>query len=158
MTALSYREPTQADAELLCTMSHAQAHDSADEFNALATPASISEHLLKHLDKYTCRIIEHEGRPIGMFICYENYWVYEGSRVLVLESLYIHKDYRRHGFATQVFDWLHTHAANKGLPEISWMAAITNDPAHGFYMRIGADRSEKWRIYSIPTKKATTAG
>lgn len=141
-----------ADVNLVHQMSVAQAHDSADEFNVLATPESVGEHLLKNLDKYTCRILEHQGEPVGMLICYENYWVYEGTRVLVLESLYIHKDWRRHGFATEAFDWLHKVAAERGLPEISWMAAITNDPAHGFYMRIGASRSEKWRVYAIPTR------
>lgn len=152
MTKLTYREPTLADAELICTMSHTQATDSADEYNAMATVDSVREHLLKHLDKYLCRIIEIDGQPIGMLICYEMYWVYEGVRALYLESLYIHKDHRRQGYATEVFDWLHHYAAQQNLPEIAWMGAITNDPAHAFYTQMGAQRSEKWRIYSIATR------
>lgn len=149
------RQPTNEDAVALYTMSIAQSVETGDTENLTVTEGSIRRDLLSHPDRYITRIIDVAGKPVGMFIAYDTYWVAEGTRGLYLESLYIIPEERGNGHADAVFEWLHDYAAKHDMFHIHWMGLRNNDQAQGFYTKMGAHSSEEWRIYSIPTRSAS---
>lgn len=82
-------------------------------------------------------IAERQGRTVGMVTLQTVISTAEGGRVGWVEDLVVAKDCRGFGIGRQLLEHLETWAMRNGLSRLQLLADRNNEPALGFYERLG---------------------
>lgn len=84
-----------------------------------------------------------EGRIIGIALYYTAYSTWKG-RMLYLEDLVVTEDLRGTGIGKRLFDAVVAEARHTGANRMKWQVLEWNEPAIGFYKKIGANLDPEW--------------
>lgn len=89
-------------------------------------------------------VLENEaGEIIGLALFYTAYSTWKG-RMLYLEDLVVTETARRGGFGRLLFDAVVAEARATGAVRMKWQVLDWNEPAIGFYKRLGANIESEW--------------
>lgn len=83
------------------------------------------------------------GRIIGLALYYTAYSTWKG-RMLYLEDLVVTEAARGTGLGKQLFDAVVAEARRTGAHRLKWQVLEWNEPAIGFYKKIGANLDPEW--------------
>lgn len=125
----------------------AEYENMLDEFKC--DESILKKSLLK--EKYAqALILEYDNKPIGYVIYFFNFSSFWGRGGIYLEDLYIRKEFRKRGFAKEVFKYLARICKEKDLKRMEWVCLRDNDLGINFYEKLGAkDMSVKWLTYRL---------
>lgn len=84
-----------------------------------------------------------DGRIIGLALYYTAYSTWKG-RMLYLEDLVVTEAARGTGLGKQLFDAVVAEARHTGAHRMRWQVLDWNEPAIGFYQKIGAQLDPEW--------------
>ncbi|GAB4159458.1 MAG: GNAT family N-acetyltransferase [Winogradskyella sp.] len=101
--------------------------------------------------KFTCFVIEVEGRVEGMALVYMRYSTWKGE-VLHLEDLIVSQSQRGKNLGTKLLDKVVAYGKSLGVKRISWEVLDWNEPAITFYEKKGANVMRDWDVVQLDEK------
>ncbi len=83
--------------------------------------------------------------PAGFALFFPSYSTFLGRPGLYLEDLFVVEAWRGRGLGRLLLTHLAQLAVERGWGRVEWSVLTWNEPAIGFYRRIGAQLLEEWR-------------
>jgi len=114
-----------------------------------ATAASLRATLFGEVPRVWAHLAEQDGRAIGMALWFLTYSTWTGKPTLYLEDLFVEDTARGSGAGKALFRALAGTAKRLGCGRMDWAVLDWNEPAKGFYARIGAKRSTGWEPWRL---------
>lgn len=95
-------------------------------------------------------LLGYEGaEPVGFAVFFHNYSTFVGRRGLYLEDLFIRPEHRGKGYGRAFLVELARIAVARGCGRFEWAVLDWNEPAIGFYRKLGARPQEDWTVFRI---------
>lgn len=94
-------------------------------------------------------LAEADGQVIGYAFVFETYSTFLALPTLYLEDLFIMPEFRGRGAGSSVMKYLAAEALRRGCGRFEWTVLHWNEPAIGFYRRLGANHLHEWHIYRL---------
>ncbi|MVN76322.1 GNAT family N-acetyltransferase [Hymenobacter sp. HMF4947] len=88
-------------------------------------------------------VLENEAALVGLALFYTAYSTWKG-RMLYLEDLVVTEAARRGGYGRLLFDAVVAEARRTGAQRLKWQVLDWNEPAIGFYKKLGANIESEW--------------
>ena len=149
MPAVRIRPAVEADVPLVASLIRELA-----EYERLAHAVDFDEALLrKHLfgERPYCEVLlaEDAGRVVGFALFFHNYSTFLGRPGIYLEDLFVEPAYRGRGHGKALLVALARLAVERGCGRLEWAVLDWNEPAIGFYRRLGARPNDDWTIFRL---------
>jgi GNAT superfamily N-acetyltransferase len=106
---------------------------------SLFGPSPAAEVILARLD----------GEPAGFAVWFHNYSTFLGRRGLYLEDLFVVPEWRGRGIGRALLAYLARVAVARDCGRMEWAVLDWNEPAIGFYQRLGAKPMGDWTVYRL---------
>jgi GNAT superfamily N-acetyltransferase len=111
----------------------------ADLADALFGPRPAAEALVGYLD----------GAAVGYAMFFMTYSTFRGRRGIYLEDLFVRTEARGEGMGQALLARLAAIAVERGCARLEWAVLNWNEPAIGFYKRLGAVPMDTWTVYRL---------
>jgi GNAT superfamily N-acetyltransferase len=120
-------------------MSHAVVADEAALRASLFGPSPAAEVVIATIDR----------EPAGFAVWFHNYSTFLGRRGLYLEDLFVVPERRGRGIGRALLAYLARVAVARDCGRMEWAVLDWNEPAIGFYQRLGAKPMSGWTVYRL---------
>jgi GNAT superfamily N-acetyltransferase len=90
-----------------------------------------------------------DDRPAGFALFFHNFSTFLGRHGLYLEDLFVVPGQRGGGVGKRLLVELARIAVERGCGRFEWSVLDWNEPAIGFYKRLGAQPMEEWTIFRL---------
>jgi GNAT superfamily N-acetyltransferase len=114
-----------------------------------ATEDSLSRTLFGEQPAAHVVIAEVNGQPAGFALYFFNYSTFLAKPGLYLEDLFVKPEFRNHGTGKTLLLHLAKIANERGCGRMEWSVLDWNEPAKGFYRKLGAVQLDDWRIFRL---------
>jgi GNAT superfamily N-acetyltransferase len=95
-------------------------------------------------------IIGYAGdTPVGFALFFHNYSTFLGKPGIYLEDLFVVPAARGHGYGKQLLAHLAGLAVERDCGRLEWSVLDWNEPAIGFYKKLGAKLMDEWSIFRV---------
>jgi GNAT superfamily N-acetyltransferase len=95
-------------------------------------------------------VIGYAGdEPVGFALFFHNYSTFLARPGMYLEDLFVLPAWRGHGYGRQLLAHLATLAVERGCGRLEWAVLDWNEPAIGFYKRLGAKPLHDWTVFRV---------
>jgi GNAT superfamily N-acetyltransferase len=94
--------------------------------------------------RYSCLMAEWSSAVAGFALYFHNYSTWQGKWGLYLEDLFVRPAFRGHGIGKALLVELARVAVREGCGRFQWQVLDWNEPALGFYQKLGARRLGEW--------------
>ena len=95
-------------------------------------------------------VIGYDGSDaVGFALFFQNYSTFLAQPGIYLEDLFVVPEARAHGYGRQLLAHLARLAAERGCGRLEWSVLDWNQPAIGFYRKLGAVPMEDWTIFRL---------
>jgi GNAT superfamily N-acetyltransferase len=91
-------------------------------------------------------LAEAGAETIGFALFFHNFSTFLGRPGLYLEDLFVVPSWRKQGVGKQLLVHLAGIALARGCGRMEWAVLDWNEPAIGFYKRLGAQLLDDWRL------------
>jgi len=115
----------------------------------VATEAAIEESLFGPRPAAEAVIAWAGGEAVGFALFVHNYSTFLGRRGLYLEDLFVVPEWRGRGIGRDLLRHLARLAVDRGCGRFEWSVLSWNEPAVGFYQKLGAEVMADWRICRV---------
>ena len=92
---------------------------------------------------------EVDGEPAGFALFFHNFSTFLGKRGLYLEDLFVRPRFRGAGLGRHLMAALARIALQRDCGRFEWSVLDWNEPAIGFYRRIGATGMDEWTVQRL---------
>lgn len=114
-----------------------------------ATEADVSRTLFGEAPAAEVRIARWNGEPAGFALFFPNYSTFLGKPGLYLEDLFVRPAFRGHGIGKALLRELAVIAVTRGYGRVEWAVLDWNEPAIGFYEKLGAEPKSDWTVFQL---------
>jgi GNAT superfamily N-acetyltransferase len=146
---LSIVPATEHDGPLILQMIKDLAEYERMSDQVMATEAGLRETLFGARPAAEVVIAYAGDAPAGFALFFQNYSTFVGRPGLYLEDLFVRPEYRGHGFGKQLLTHLAKIAVERGYGRFEWSVLDWNEPAIGFYKKLGAVPMDEWTIFRV---------
>jgi len=87
--------------------------------------------------------------PAGFALFFQNFSTFVGRPGLYLEDLFIRPEWRGHGIGRELLAHLAKITVERGYGRFEWTVLDWNEPAIGFYKKLGAVPLDGWTIFRV---------
>ncbi len=94
-------------------------------------------------------IAELDGAPVGFALFFPNFSTFVGRPGLYLEDLFVRPAARGRGVGAALLAFLARLARDRGYGRFEWSVLDWNEPAIGFYRRLGARPMDGWTVFRV---------
>ncbi len=110
---------------------------------------ALAEHLFGATPCAEVVLAEDDGRIVGFALFVTNYSTFLTKPGIYLEDLFVRPDARGRGIGARLLAHLAELAVARGAGRLDWSVLTWNEPAIGFYERLGAERLDGWIGYRL---------
>lgn len=142
---VTLRPATPGDVEQILAFIRELAAYEKLEHQVVATAPELSRHLFGDRPAAEVVIAELEAVPVGFALFFQNFSTFLGRPGLFLEDLYVQPQARGKGIGKALLVHLARLAVERGAGRLDWNVLDWNEPAIGFYQRLGATVLPDWR-------------
>lgn len=150
---LRIRDATPDDVPTILRLIRALAEYEREPGAVVATPELIARHLFGEERRAECVIaeVEGEGGPAaaGFALFFHNFSTWLGRPGLYLEDLFVLPEHRGLGIGRALLAHLARIAVERGCGRMEWAVLDWNEPAIGFYRKLGAVPMDEWTVYRL---------
>ena len=105
-----------------------------------------------------CLVVEESGVLVGYAVFYPTFSTFQAGPMMWLEDLYVDPRRRGHGIGRALLAEVARRAVERGCGRLDWYVLDWNEPAIGFYERIGATRiAQEWHHYGLSGRALAAA-
>jgi GNAT superfamily N-acetyltransferase len=94
-------------------------------------------------------IAEEAARAVGFALFFHNFSTFRGQPGIYLEDLFVEPHCRGKGLGKALLLSLARLAVERGCCKVEWAVLDWNEPAIGFYKKLGAVQMSDWYIYRL---------
>lgn len=95
-------------------------------------------------------VVAYAGdEPAGFALFFHNYSTFLGKPGLYLEDLFVVPTFRGRGYGKALLVHLARLAVERGCGRFEWSVLDWNEPAIGFYKKLGATPMDAWKIMRV---------
>jgi len=125
-----------------------------------ADPTLLAEHLFGPKPLVEALVAEADGLIAGFALFFHNYSTWLTLPGLHLEDLYVRPEQRGLGIGKALLVRLARIAVDRRCGRMEWSVLKWNEPAIGFYRRLGAVAMDEWQVYRLegPSLRALGSG
>jgi GNAT superfamily N-acetyltransferase len=87
--------------------------------------------------------------PVGFALFFHNYSTFLMKPGIYLEDLFVLPEYRGQGIGKALLQSLSQIAVERDCGRLEWMVLDWNEPAIGFYERMGAQLKPEWQLCRV---------
>jgi GNAT superfamily N-acetyltransferase len=98
------------------------------------------------------------GRPVGFALFFHTYSTFLAQRGVYLEDLFVEPAARGRGVGRLLLGAVARVAVERDCGRLEWAVLDWNEPAIGFYRRMGADLMAEWKICRLTGEALATVG
>ena len=146
---IEIRPATERDAALVLEMIEALADYEKLAHAVSATEQTIRESLWGPQPAAEVLIATVAGRPAGFALFFHNYSTFLAQRGLYLEDLFVKPEHRGVGVGRRLLERLAQIAVERNCGRFEWSVLDWNEPAIGFYKKLGAVPMADWTIFRV---------
>ncbi len=117
--------------------------------DAVATEAGLRDVLFGEEPAAQVLLALENDEPVGFAVYFFNFSTWLGRPGLYLEDLFVRPEIRGKGYGRQLLVRLAQIAHERGCGRMEWAVLDWNEPAIGFYKKLGARPNEEWTIYRL---------
>ena len=143
------RTATAADVPLILDLIRGLADHGKLAHEVVATEDSLRATLFGSPPAAHVVIAEADGQPAGFALYFFNYSTFLAQPGLYLEDLFVKPEFRGRGTGKALLLHLAKIAHERGCGRMEWSVLDWNEPAKGFYRKLGAMPLEDWRIMRL---------
>ena len=144
MTALSIRPATPSDMPLIAALIRELAEYERLAHEVRFAEAVLGEKLFGPRPYAEVVIGEIGGVAQGFALFFHNFSTFEGRPGIYLEDLFVRPDARGGGLGKALLAHLARLAVERGCARLDWWVLDWNEPAIGFYRKLGARPMDEW--------------
>jgi GNAT superfamily N-acetyltransferase len=89
------------------------------------------------------------AEPAGFALFFHNFSTFLGKPGLYLEDLFVVPKFRGRGYGKALLVHLAKLAVERDCGRFEWSVLDWNEPAIGFYQKLGAKRMDAWTIFRV---------
>lgn len=112
-------------------------------------PAVLGQHLFGPQPMAEVVIGEVDGTAQGFALFFHNFSTFEGRPGIYLEDLFVRPAARGAGLGKALLAHLAALAVERGCARLEWSVLDWNEPAIGFYRKLGARLMDEWTVMRI---------
>lgn len=94
-------------------------------------------------------IVEVDGEVAGCALWFLNFSTWDGVHGIYLEDLFVRPEHRGAGWGRKLLAALAAECLRCGYSRLQWAVLDWNEPAIGFYHRLGAAPIEDWTMFRL---------
>jgi GNAT superfamily N-acetyltransferase len=149
MPELEIRGVTEDDVPLVLSLIKELADYERLSHEVVATEESLRRWLFGDRRVAEVLIGNHEGEPAGFALFFHSFSTFLGRPGIYLEDLYVRPGFRGAGIGRALLVHLARLARERGCGRLEWSVLDWNEPAIGFYEKIGASPVSGWTVYRV---------
>lgn len=146
---LQIRPATERDATIILDMIKALADYEKLAHAVTASEQTIRDSLFGAHPAAEVVIASVGGEPAGFALFFHNYSTFLAQRGLYLEDLFVKPAYRGFGVGRALLQHLAKIAVERNCGRFEWSVLDWNEPAIGFYKKLGAVPMDEWTIFRV---------
>jgi len=89
------------------------------------------------------------GQPVGFALYFSTFSTFVGRPGIYLEDIFVEPAHRGQGIGAALLARIAKIACDRNCGRLEWSVLTWNEPAIGFYERLGAQRMEGWRVFRL---------
>jgi GNAT superfamily N-acetyltransferase len=155
MNTVRIERATERDIPTILQMIRDLAEYERMSDEVVATPEGVRESLFGDRPEAEVIIAYADGQPAGFALFFHNYSTFLGRRGLYLEDLFVKPAFRGHGIGKRLLRELARIAVDRGCGRFEWTVLDWNEPAIGFYKKLGAQAMDAWKIMRVTGEALT---
>jgi GNAT superfamily N-acetyltransferase len=140
---------TERDVPLILSLIKALAEYERMSDEVVATEGGLRETLFGAHPSAEVVIGYAGSEPAGFALFFHNYSTFLGRPGLYLEDLFVAPKFRGAGLGRALLTHLAQLAVARGCGRFEWAVLDWNEPAIGFYKKLGATAMDAWTIFRI---------
>ena len=146
---LSLRPAAPADVPLVLALIRELAEYERLAHEVVATPELLERWLFGERPAAEVVVAELGGEAVGFALFFHNFSTFLAQPGIYLEDLYVRPAARRHGVGRALLAHLARLALGRGCGRLEWAVLDWNEPAIGFYRRLGAEPMHDWTVFRL---------
>jgi GNAT superfamily N-acetyltransferase len=92
---------------------------------------------------------EEDAEPAGFALFFHNFSTFLGRPGIYLEDLFVRPEHRGKGYGRELLQRLAEIAVERDCGRLEWAVLDWNEPAIGFYRKLGARPNDDWTIFRL---------
>ena len=149
MTNLILRSTTPQDVPTLFHLIKGLAEYEKLSHAVTGNIADLEFHLFGDRIYAEAILAEVDGTAVGFALFFPNYSTFLTKPGIYLEDLFVLPEYRHQGIGKALLSHVAKLALERDCGRLEWSVLDWNEPAIGFYQRMGADVLPDWRICRV---------
>lgn len=114
-----------------------------------ATEQNLKKYLFGENAKAEVVFGEFKEEPVGFALFFHNFSTFLGRPGIYLEDLFIKPNHRGKGYGKVMLSFLAQTATERNCGRLEWSVLDWNEPAIGFYEKLGAVPMDEWTVYRL---------
>jgi len=91
----------------------------------------------------------YDDQPVGYALFFHSFSTFLGRPGVYLEDLYVRPSMRGNGIGKALLAYLARLAVERKCGRLEWAVLNWNEPAIGFYEKLGARAMDEWTVYRL---------
>ena len=143
---------TVADVPVILQLIRELAEYERAPNDVLATEEQLREVLFGETPAAQVLIGREGDEPVAFAVYFFNFSTWLGRAGLYLEDLFVRPELRGKGYGKALLVRLAQIARERGCGRMEWAVLDWNDPAIGFYKKLGARAMDEWTVYRLTSE------
>jgi GNAT superfamily N-acetyltransferase len=147
--AVTIRPARPGDEDDILRLIRALAEYEREPDAVEATADGLRAHLFADVPRVLAHVAEQDGRIVGIAVWFLTFSTWTGRHGIYLEDLFVEPEARGGGVARRLVEALAAEARDRGCARLDWAVLDWNEPAKGFYRRLGARHNTDWEPWRL---------
>jgi GNAT superfamily N-acetyltransferase len=147
--AIKIRPATANDAGIILGFICALAEYEKLSYACVATEDQLREQLFGSHPAAEVLIANLDDKPVGFALFFGSFSTFLAKPGIYLEDLFVLPEARGHSVGKALLKALARVAVDRNCGRLEWAVLDWNDPAIGFYKKLGAVAMDEWTTYRV---------
>lgn len=143
------RPATEQDLGAILRLIRALAEYERLEHAVVATEARLRAALFGDARAAEALIARVRAEPVGFALYFQSFSTFLARPGIYLEDLFVEPAWRGRGIGRALLARVAHTAVERGCGRLEWAVLGWNEPAIGFYRRLGAEPLDEWTVYRL---------